>query len=161
MTKFSKSEPGSGDVHMPAPMGDKRKKKAKPGEFETDAQVCKVDEGLGLVFGYAIVCKQDGKDYFDVQGDHIPESAMLDAAADFMLSSRVSKDMHVGEADGTVVFAFPMTTDIAKAFGIETKTTGLMIAMKPSPDVLQKFASGEYTGFSIGGRRIEDEPVED
>jgi hypothetical protein len=59
------------------------------------------------------------------------------------------------------VFAFPMTTDIAKAFGVETKTTGLMIGLKPDNNaMLAKFKSGELTGFSIGGFRIEDEGVE-
>ncbi len=54
----------------------------------------------------------------------------------------------------------PLTEDIAKAFGIDTKTTGLMIAMKPdSDDMLAKFRNGELTGFSIGGHRINDEIV--
>src|SRR5690606_34325371 len=39
----------------------------------------------------------------------------------------------------------------------QTDTTGLMVAIKPSPDVLAKFKSGEYTGLSIAGigERIE------
>jgi hypothetical protein len=112
--------------------------------------LAKVDAELGLVFGFAIVCKRDGQEYFDLQGDHITERAMLGAAADFMLHSRASGEMHEWP-DGTVVFAFPLTTDIAKALDITTKQTGLLIAMKPSPEVLAKFKSGEYTGFSIGG----------
>lgn len=127
-------------------------------KFENFA-VAKVDSDLGLVFGFAIVCKREGERYFDLQGDHITEAAMLKAAADFMVNSRISKDMHEGGADGTVVFAFPMTSDIAKALEIETKQTGLLIAMKPSSDVLTKFKDGTYTGFSIGGSRVEDEEV--
>ncbi|WEX10288.1 XkdF-like putative serine protease domain-containing protein [Chelativorans sp. AA-79] len=131
-------------------------------EFATDAQVFKVDESLGLVFGWAIVCKADGNEYFDSQGDHIPEDAMLKAAADFMANSRMAKEMHAGSEKGSVVFAWPMTADIAKAMGIETNQTGLMIAMKPdSPAMLAKFKSGEYSGFSIGGRRIKDREVTD
>lgn len=128
-------------------------------KFETAATVCKVDESLGLVFGWAIICKQDGEDYFDVQGDNIPEDSMLKASADFMANSRVAKEMHDGEQIGDVVFAWPMTSEIAKAMGIETKNTGLMIAMKPATDVLKRFKSGEYTGFSIGGQRVKDEEV--
>jgi hypothetical protein len=126
-------------------------------------KVAKVDEGHGLVFGYAIVCKKDGQDYFDLQDDHIPEDAMLDASVDYMIKYRTAKEMHLpdGALPGSVVFAFPLTTDIAKAFGIETKTTGLMIGMKPDdPAVLAKFKSGEYTGFSMGGTRVTDEHVE-
>ena len=117
----------------------------------------KVDETLGLVFGYAIICKENGEPYFDVQNDHIPEDAMLKAASDFMQSGRVAKEMHQGDEIGSVVFAFPLTEDIAKSLGISTPRTGLLIAMKPAADVLEKFVSGEYTGFSIGGARVEDE----
>lgn len=124
------------------------------------ARVVKVDEGHGLVFGYAIVCRKDGEDYFDLQDDHIPEDAMLDAAVGFMAGARTAKEMHDGDPIGSIVFAMPLTTDIAKAFGIETRTTGLMIAMKPSdPAVLAKFKDGTYSGFSMGGSRVTDEDV--
>ena len=129
-------------------------------KFETSAEVFKVDEGLGLVFGYAIVCKQNGQDYYDSQNDHIPEDAMLNAATDFMLNSRVGKTMHQGDANGSVVFAWPMTSEIAKAMGIQCDKTGLMIAMKPSKEDLKKFVDKTFTGFSIGGSRIKDEEVD-
>lgn len=122
--------------------------------------IVKVDKKLGLVFGYAIVCKSGGEDYFDLQGDHIPENAMMKAATDFMTDNRTAGDMHQGpDVGGQVVFAFPMTTEIAKALGIQVKKTGLLIAMKPSPDMLAKFADGTYKGFSIGGKRIDDELI--
>lgn len=120
------------------------------------ASVVKVDEKLRLVFGFAIVCKQGGSDYYDVQNDHIPEEAMLKAADEFMCNSRVSGEMHE-RADGDVVFAFPLTTEIAKALGIETERTGLLVAIRPSNAVFEKFQKGEYTGFSIGGERGQDE----
>lgn len=126
-----------------------------------EADVFKVDDDLGLVFGWAIISKQDGEDYFDTQGDHIPEIAMLKASADFMAKSRQSKEMHQGGSVGTAIFAWPMTADIAKAMGIVTKNTGLMIAIKPDNDeILQKYKSGEYSGFSIGGARIKDQDVD-
>lgn len=124
------------------------------------AQVAKVSEELGLVFGYAIICKEDGAEYFDSQGDHIPEDAMLAAAADFLENSQTAKAMHEGDQIGKA-WVFPLTTEIAKALDIETKRTGLLIAMKPDPDTLSKFKSGDYTGFSIGGVRLEDEDVKD
>jgi len=163
-------------VHATTAIGNEGRKK-KPTTFsvmaegkpiETDgettmadfdkAQVVKVDADLGLVFGFAVVCKRDGERYFDLQDDHITEKAMLEAATDFMIHSRVSKDMH-DSADGTVVFAFPLTSDIAKSLKIETEQTGLLIAMKPSPEVFGKFKDGTYTGFSIGGSRGKDEVV--
>ena len=100
--------------------------------------------------------------YFDLQGDHIPEESMLEAALDFAENSQVAKEMHVGEERGTTPFLFPMTTEIAKAYGIEgIPQTGLMFAMKPDDALLEKFKSGDMTGFSIGGKRIEDEEVND
>jgi len=129
-------------------------------DFEARTEFTKFDEELGLVMGYIIVCKQGGEDYFDLHGDHIPEEAMLKAATDFMENSREADEMHTADVRGTIVFAWPMTTDIAKAFDIETDTTGLMIAMRPDEDMLAKFKSGELTGFSIGGFRGIDEEVD-
>jgi hypothetical protein len=139
---------------MPGILGSKS-------EHLQTTNIVKVDEALGLVFGFAIVSKEDGEDYFDVQGDHIPEDAMLKAATDFMQHSRTAKEMHQGDRAGEVVFAFPLTTDIAESLDITTKRTGLLIAMKPNDDeMLRKFRDGELTGFSIGGRRIKDEEVD-
>ena len=123
-------------------------------------EVAKVDDELGLVFGFAIVSKINGEEYFDVQGDHIPEEAMLEASLDFMENSGAAKEMHQGDRIGSIVFAFPLTSEIARSMNIQTEKTGLMIALKPYDDeVLNRFKSGEYTGFSIGGRRVEDEEV--
>jgi hypothetical protein len=115
------------------------------------AEVVKVDEGLGLVFGWAIVCTEKGADHFDLQGDHIPESVMVSATTDFMEKARIAKDMHRGEQIGPVVHSFPLTKDIAEAMGIQTEKTGWMVAVKPGAAVLQKYKDREYTGFSIGG----------
>lgn len=121
------------------------------------AAVLKVDDTLGLVMGYAIICKQAGEPYFDLHGDYITEEAMLKAALDFMENSQVAKEMHSGDKAGSVVFAWPMTTDIAKAFGLDTEKTGLMIAVRPEKEMLAKFRDGTYTGFSIGGWWLKEE----
>lgn len=126
-----------------------------------DVEIAKVDSRLGVVFGYAIVCKVDGEEYFDLQGDHIPEDTMLEATSEFMSGFRVAKDMHRGDAVGQVLFGFPMTTDIAKALDVEIAKSGFIVGMKPDNDeMLEKYESGEYTGFSIGGRRVLQEDVD-
>lgn len=117
----------------------------------TKATVAKVDQGLGLVFGWGIICKENGEDHYDLQGDHIPEDVMVESTSDFMEKAREAHDMHRGEKHGTIVHSFPLTTDIAKAMGIATEKTGWMVAMKPSPGVLAKYVDGTYRGFSIGG----------
>jgi len=136
-------------------------------QSQGEAQVGKVNKKLGLVFGYAIVSKINGEDYYDLHGDHIPEDSMLKASMEFMKSYRVSGDMHQRDGDGNpvqdgnVVFAFPMTKEIADSLNITVEKTGLLVAIQPSAEVLAKFETGEYTGFSIGGRRIKDEDVAD
>jgi hypothetical protein len=125
------------------------------------SKVIKVDEALGLVFGFAIVCKNGDEPYFDTQGDHIPEDTMLKSVTDFMENSRVQDDMHDEAPDGKVVFSFPLTKSIAESLGIETDQTGWLVGIKPSAEIFDKFKNGERTGFSIGGYRGEDEEVID
>lgn len=130
-------------------------------KLAASVSLCKVDKKLGIVFGWAIISKKGGEDYYDLQGDHIPEDAMLEAATDFMLTSRTLKVMHKGEKRGTVVFAWPLTAEIAKAMGLRSGVTGLMIGVKPSSkSLLKDIEAGKFTGFSIGGFRIDDEEVE-
>lgn len=125
--------------------------------FEITCEVAKVDADLGLVFGYAIVCEENGEPYFDLQGDHIPPHSMLKASTHFAKGARMAKEMHVRGDGGTVLFLFPLTREIAKALGITGFTkTGLIIGMAPDAEMLAKFKSGELTGFSIGGERIKD-----
>jgi hypothetical protein len=136
-------------------------------------QIVKVDEGLGLVFGYAIVCKVDGEDYYDLNVDidgvhkgkrvpeHIPEDSMLEAAHEAVAAGFVSgNEMHKGDATGSFVFMFPLPTEIAKALDIEAKRTGLLVAYKPEPEVLAKFKNGTYRGFSIEGARVDHEEID-
>jgi len=110
-----------------------------------------VDADLGLVFGWGMICTENGEDHFDSQGDHICEKVMVDSSSDFMINSRATKVMHEGEEIGTVVHSFPLTADIAKAMGLTTDKTGWMVATKPPADVLKKYDDGTFTGFSVGG----------
>lgn len=125
-----------------------------------DCRVAKVDDTLGVVFGWAIISTEDGFPYVDTQGDYIPDSAMLKAATKFAKGKRQGGDMHHTE-DGVVLFMFPLTAEVAKAFDIDCDKTGLMIGMAPdNPETLEKFRTGERTGFSIGGKRVVDTPRE-
>jgi hypothetical protein len=136
--------------------------------------VLSVDEEHGLVLGFAIVCKVDGEDYYDLNVDvdgvhkgkrvpeHITEDCMFKAAAEAVEAGQVAgNDMHDGPDSGSYHFMFPLTTEIAKALDITTKRTGLLVGYKPEPEVLAKFKNGTYTGFSIEGARIEHTEVAD
>ena len=120
-------------------------------EFSASGEVLKIDDKLGIVLGYAVISTDGGKPYYDLQGDHIPDNALLKASCDFMENSRVVKDMHSETDSGSVVFAFPMTLEIAKSLDIQVKRSGLLIGMKPSKSMFEKFRSGKLKGFSIGG----------
>lgn len=113
--------------------------------------VIKTDASRRLVFGLAIVCKVDGEDYYDLQGEHIPEGVMFDAALEFAKSARVAKEMHAGDQVGMFPFIFPLTTEVAEALNITTTKTGMLVAMQADPEQFERFETGELTGFSIGG----------
>lgn len=131
------------------------------------SEIIKVDRRLGIAFGFAIICKEikDGKveDYYDLQGDNIPEDVMLKAACEFALSeSRVGKVQHDKESRqgkvADVAFVFPLTEDVAKGLGIQTERYGLLIGYKPTDmSVLDDIEKGIYTGFSLGGDGIREE----
>ena len=120
----------------------------------TYCEVLKVDEGEGIVYGWGIISKLQGKDYFDTDNEHFPEKEMRKAATSFMEGQRINNNDHISgdEGDvGIVVHSFPLTQEIAKAMGVESAVYGWMVGVKPDEDTLQKFKSGEYTGFSIEG----------
>lgn len=160
-------------VHTPGPLKVKGKTfKAVIGEDDVSKsapfKIAKIDESLGIVFGWAVVCKVAGEDYYDWNVDHagthkgklvpehITEPAMLKSAAAFMESERPGNEMHAGDDIGKFLFAFPLTTEIAKAMGITCEKTGLMVGYQCPPEVVAKFKSGDYTGFSIEGSRGAD-----
>ena len=151
---LSKVEPWKGEIKLGAEVFKEIEKEFDPSkivEKRVYCEVAKVAEEHGLVFGWAIVCTEKGEDHYDLHKDHIPEDVMLASTTEFMEDVRVAKEMHFGDEKGIILHSMPLTKEIAKAFGIETEKTGWMIAAKPTPEVLSKFASGEYTGFSIGG----------
>lgn len=120
---------------------------------QEEATVLKVDDEQGLVYGWAYVSTEDGNLLVDSQGDSIEPIEMEKMATDFMLNSRNAKVMHKGEDVGTFVHSFPMTNDIMKAFDIYCDREGWIVAMKPaSEEVMKAYKSGDYTGFSIGGK---------
>lgn len=122
------------------------------------AKVASVDASLGIVFGYGIVCYERDpvtkkhEPYFDLQDEHIPEHEMLKAVVNYMKAGAPLDAMHDEQKVGKV-WPIPLTRDVAKSYGIhDADKYGMMVAVIPdTPEVLAKFVSGEWTGFSIGG----------
>ena len=124
----------------------------RAGEVEATFRVAKTDPSLGLVFGWGFASSLDGgvTPHVDLQDDAI-DPDFLKACVDFIEGGAATDVMHDGEQDGRVVFAFPLLPDICKALGIDSKTHGLAVAIKPSPDTFKRFQSGELGAFSIAG----------
>jgi hypothetical protein len=140
--------------------------------FTSTTDLLKVDAELGVVFGYAIVCREkndkgDWVDHYDTQGHHIPESEMLKASIDFAqqqtIAKAASKDMHEGDSIQEVVQMIAVTEELAKALDWDIKKTGLVIALKPTPEILELYkadpasAPDFRTGFSMGGTGVLEE----
>jgi hypothetical protein len=112
----------------------------------------KADDTLGIAFGWALTSTVDGAAYTDLQGDQVREDELVKVAAEYAAQGGNVDEQHDEQPGaGQCVFLFPMTAEIAKALGIDTPATGLLVGIKLAPDVLDKFKSGAYTGFSIGG----------
>jgi cation transport regulator len=119
--------------------------------FKAQCEVTGVDGQLGIVFGWGMVTDIDGQPYYDLDDLHINSEVMVKATSQFMEGQRTSNDMHTSRDVGIVVHSFPLSQDIAKAMGVSSRISGWMVGVKPSKDLLEKFISGEYTGFSIEG----------
>jgi hypothetical protein len=130
-------------------------------QFEKAGQFFKVDDELGIAYGWAIICSENEAPYFDLQGDHIPEDAMVSALADFAKNSRVGKDQHQGEQAGEHVFLYPITKGTAIGLGITTARRGAIVGYQPANRKdLDAITTGARTGFSIGGELLTAEVME-
>lgn len=111
-----------------------------------------------LVYGWAMVNKIRGENgelvpYLDTDNEYFPEEVSLKAFEEYMTGDRLVDNIHDEKPIGQIVFAFPMITEIADAFGLteHLPQTGIIVGMRvDDPEILKKYESGEYTGFSIG-----------
>lgn len=122
-------------------------------DYQLHGEITKADDSQRMVWGWASVISENGVPLEDRQGDVIEADTLVKAATDFMFSVRTTKQMHVGGKVGEFVHSFPLTADIAKAFGIQCDKEGWIVACKILDEaVWQKVKSGELRAFSIGGR---------
>lgn len=130
--------------------------------IEGHARFVKASDELGLAFFWAFTStEKSGEAHYDHHGDQVAaDDDMVRAAMEFMQDGGAVDEMHDYDATkARVVFAMPMTPEIAKAYGIETKQTGLMVAIKVTDEQLAKLKDKTYTGVSIAGLGTR-EPVE-
>lgn len=142
----------------------KRKGAVSEHAITMQARVAKIGGGATpLVHCWAFTCTDEsGRPYVDLQGDAISADDFVKAAEEFMAAGGGVDELHDGKATkGRIAFAYPMDSTIAaamlgKAAGDATKTSGLMVAIRPSAEQLVKIKSGEYTGVSIAGTGIRE-----
>jgi len=116
-------------------------------------QILKFDTEQRIVWGWASVITENGIPVVDRQGDVIKSDTLVKAATEFMLSARVTKEMHDGGKIGEFVHSLPITKELCAALGISCDKEGWIVACKVYDDsVWAKVKSGELKAFSIGGR---------
>jgi hypothetical protein len=121
--------------------------------FNMTVPIVKSDEELRVAYGWASVIESGGEVVVDKQGDWIAPGELVKAAHEFMRASRLSKEMHGGEACGEVVESIVLTRDVQDSLGVRLDKVGWYIAVKIlDDDVWRRVRTGDYKAFSIGGR---------
>jgi hypothetical protein len=140
----------------------KRKDGSEQMEATLSARLAKIGEGADpLAYFWAFTCTSpDGAAYHDLQGDAI-QPDFLKAAEDWLHTGGAMDEMHDGAANNRAAFAFPWDPEIAVAMlgpevGKLVKTSGLMIAMRPTTEQLAKLRNGEFNGVSIAGSGVRE-----
>jgi len=127
--------------------------KAEETNFTVASNITKVDEDKRLVTGWASVIEEDGEAVVDKQGDMITEDELVKAAHNFISEHRAAKSMHEGERIGQVVESMVFTNELQKQLGVDMGKVGWLITMKIDDDeTWKRVKSGEFKGFSIGGK---------
>jgi hypothetical protein len=122
-------------------------------DIAKSADILKLDAERRIAWGWASVSTVKGELVTDLQGDTITPAEMEKMADRFMASARMAKAMHDGDQIGEVLHSFPLTAELAKAFGMETDREGWLVGMRINDDaVWQGFKDGTYKAFSIGGK---------
>ena len=117
-------------------------------------KVAKLDDALGVVFGWASVSvKADGTPLEDLQGDVIEPLDLEKAAYDFVLYARGLDEMHEGRVKGQMVESLFVSPEKLQAMGLsatkKAPQVGWWVGFKPDADIYQKVKAGQYSMFSI------------
>lgn len=119
--------------------------------------VYKIDESLRLAIGWANVSTVNGSALVDQQGEIVPASEIVRAAAEFMAGDRPALLAHAGSEVGKVVFCMPITDDIANSLGFTSRCEGIVVGIRVSDDAVWKMVrDGGLRAFSIGGNAARE-----
>lgn len=130
-------------------------------DFSLEVGFTKRNEDLRLVAGFAYVSKRNGVLMHDTQGDSIDPEELRSAVHEFMKSRRLGI-MHIKGPDGVpieggeIVEMAVLAGDFRPP-GMKTADEGLWIVAKVSQEAWPFVKSGDFRGFSIGGKGIREE----
>lgn len=138
----------------------------KSDRFEFRGTFAKMDMKKGQAFGFASVSKVGGDLVIDGEEDQIEPDDLEDAAYQHVIDSRIADEMHDGSDKGTLIESFVFTPQKCAAMQDELRKQGINATIDipasgwwlghqiTDPNVRRKVASGEYEGFSIGGKAV-------
>lgn len=122
------------------------------GGFTFSSEVVKMNEEQHLVYGWAYVCEEGGKEIIDHSGDVIEPDELAKAAHNFIMNYRKAKVMHNGASVGEFVESIVFTKDVQEALNINLNKVGWFVGLKvQDEDVWKSYKSGKLSMFSIGG----------
>lgn len=130
---------------------------AKGHTFRTSFQVRKIDDELGIVFGWASVSERsDGSLVFDGEDEAIFPDELEKAAYEFNLEARQATDSHdrATLGAGALVESMFFSKEKQEVLGIEGLPVGWWVGFRIEDEGMrQKIRdTGERAMFSIGGR---------
>lgn len=126
--------------------------------WERSTQIYKVNEEKQLVTG---VVMEPGE--IDTQGDFTTASEIETAAHLFMTKSRIVGKGHATKAKAEVVESYVSGAEMEIGGQKVKKGSWIMTVKVHDPDLWTAVKSGEFSGFSIGGRakKLFDQEVSD
>lgn len=125
------------------------------GEF---CEISKDNPDYQCAYGWAYVCKKDGKDVVDHSGDIWDISEIEKTARQFVCDCRVGGESHIYKGGAVLVHSLVFTKQVQEALGIDLQKEGWFVGFEVrDASLLQKIQKGELTMFSIGGAGIREE----
>lgn len=158
----SVAKPARKAISRPAPVPDGKVLKS----FLLYGDFAKTDMEKGQAFGFFSVAKVGDTIVTDGEGDQIPPSELEDAAYDHVIESRIADDNHDGSNRGTLIESMVFTPEKCAAIVKALADQGIKAVVDipvhawwaghliTDLEVRKKVKSGEYAGYSIGGKAV-------
>lgn len=119
-------------------------------------QLCKLtkqDNDRKIVFGFFSVVEVDGVPVIDSQGDVITSEALEEAVYKYVMFSRMGDERHDEKVKAVLIESMVFTKEKQEALKIDLGYVGWWGGFKVlDQEMWNKFKTGEYESFSIGGR---------